>query len=236
MHSSLLDFDGLDGVLTSRVRAVAQAAVAPTVLAEPFVVEPAVDAVAEVVPTPVVQAPVAVPNRAWLGLSAGVLVAVALLLLGVLGLGVVGAIVVATGRGRPTSEPVAVPVAASPEPIAAPVAASPEPIAVPEPLPAPWVVPFGFDAAAPLETKVPAEFLRCTRLAIVGHTDDVGTAEVNRVVGLQRAEAVRTLLIGAGVPGDHLTVESAGESAPIESNETRTGRRANRRVVVTCNP
>jgi OOP family OmpA-OmpF porin len=45
-----------------------------------------------------------------------------------------------------------------------------------------------------------------------------------------RTETVREHLIGKGVSSDRLTARGYGETMPVASNDTETGRRANRRV------
>lgn len=52
-------------------------------------------------------------------------------------------------------------------------------------------------------------------VAIVGHTDPVGTEEYNRELGRKRAEAVRDRLVSAGVDPGRLRVESRGESETV---------------------
>lgn len=67
---------------------------------------------------------------------------------------------------------------------------------------------------------------------IQGHTDATGPDEMNRQLGLKRAEAVRLYLARAGLPLPRMTTISYGESAPLADNNTRDGRSANRRVQV----
>lgn len=49
-------------------------------------------------------------------------------------------------------------------------------------------------------------------VGVVGHTDTTGEARSNYTLGLERANRVRTLLIGAGVNADLIDVSSLGES------------------------
>lgn len=73
-----------------------------------------------------------------------------------------------------------------------------------------------------------------TRLvALVGHTDAVGSLAGNIALSQRRALAVRTRLMDAyGVNGDQVEAEGVGYLAPIASNLTEEGREANRRVEV----
>ncbi|MBO6940719.1 MAG: OmpA family protein [Deltaproteobacteria bacterium] len=65
---------------------------------------------------------------------------------------------------------------------------------------------------------------------IEGHTDDRGSAAHNLELSTRRAESVRAFLVDAGVSRARLTAEGHGETRPIETNATREGRAANRRV------
>jgi OOP family OmpA-OmpF porin len=65
---------------------------------------------------------------------------------------------------------------------------------------------------------------------IVGHTDDVGSAQYNLALSLRRAEAVRDYIVTRGVDGARLSVAGRGKSEPLVSNSTPQGRAVNRRV------
>ena len=70
-------------------------------------------------------------------------------------------------------------------------------------------------------------------LRIVGHTDSFGDASVNRNLSLRRADSVRDFLIsGYGLDAASITTDGFGEDQPIASNDTISGRRANRRVEI----
>ena len=67
---------------------------------------------------------------------------------------------------------------------------------------------------------------------IEGHTDDRGAADYNQKLSQSRANAVRNVLIERyGIAASRVSAEGFGESRPIETNDTRAGRLANRRVV-----
>lgn len=68
------------------------------------------------------------------------------------------------------------------------------------------------------------------KVAIEGHTDNVGTAARNRQLSLARANAVLTYLIDQGVSPSRLDAQGYGPDRPIESNATAQGREVNRRV------
>jgi outer membrane protein OmpA-like peptidoglycan-associated protein len=70
-------------------------------------------------------------------------------------------------------------------------------------------------------------------IEIEGHTDNVGSEDVNERLGLERAEAVKRYLYEQHqVPLHKINVISYGESKPVAPNNTRDGRAQNRRVVV----
>lgn len=70
-------------------------------------------------------------------------------------------------------------------------------------------------------------------IEIEGHTDNVGPAELNERLGLDRAESVKRYLYEQHqVPLHKINVFSYGEDKPIAPNDNRDGRAQNRRVVV----
>ena len=68
------------------------------------------------------------------------------------------------------------------------------------------------------------------KLEIAGHTDDVGPAEYNASLSQRRADAIRNYLIESGIAGDRVTAVGYGEANPVADNNTRQGRRLNRRT------
>jgi OOP family OmpA-OmpF porin len=67
---------------------------------------------------------------------------------------------------------------------------------------------------------------------IEGHTDDRGNDAYNTNLSKARAEAVMTVLIERfSIEADRVSALGYGEARPIESNDTKAGRLANRRVV-----
>ena len=68
------------------------------------------------------------------------------------------------------------------------------------------------------------------QLIIEGHTDSDGTTEHNQVLSQQRAESVKSYLVAAGISSSRLSIEGYGESMPVASNATATGKAQNRRV------
>jgi len=70
-------------------------------------------------------------------------------------------------------------------------------------------------------------------IEIEGHTDNVGSTNLNEQLGMERAEAVKRYLYEQHqVPLHKINVISYGEDKPVAPNNTRDGRAQNRRVVV----
>jgi outer membrane protein OmpA-like peptidoglycan-associated protein len=71
------------------------------------------------------------------------------------------------------------------------------------------------------------------KVQVGGHTDNTGSAAVNKRLSAARAQAVRVYLISKGVAAARLTAVGFGPSKPIASNKTAAGRAQNRRVELT---
>jgi outer membrane protein OmpA-like peptidoglycan-associated protein len=73
-------------------------------------------------------------------------------------------------------------------------------------------------------------------MTIVGHTDSTGDPVANLELSLERANALRDVLVGAGIPLERLRVEGAGDTDPLGDNATAEGRALNRRIEVELKP
>lgn len=69
-------------------------------------------------------------------------------------------------------------------------------------------------------------------LVIEGHTDSVGSESSNQSLSQRRADSVRQYLLQQGVASNRLTAFGKGESYPVASNDSTSGRALNRRVEV----
>jgi len=69
-------------------------------------------------------------------------------------------------------------------------------------------------------------------LSVEGHTDRIGGDQLNQALSEKRAQGVAAYLVEQGVPSDRIAARGFGESVPIASNETETGRQVNRRVEI----
>lgn len=91
--------------------------------------------------------------------------------------------------------------------------------------------------SAPALTVI-ADFLNAhgdQKVLVVGHTDSVGSFEMNIALSKARAEAVvEKLVTEYGVGRDRLKPYGVGPAAPISSNATAEGRALNRRVEIVA--
>jgi len=69
-----------------------------------------------------------------------------------------------------------------------------------------------------------------TSVLIEGHTESSGSDELNQALSERRAGSVSSYLQGNSIPTSRLQTKGYGESQPIASNETATGKQQNRRV------
>ena len=75
-----------------------------------------------------------------------------------------------------------------------------------------------------------------TVIEVAGHTDSTGSDAYTLTLSEQRADAVAGYLQTREVYGDRIITVGMGESRPVASNETSSGRQANRRVELTLVP
>lgn len=67
---------------------------------------------------------------------------------------------------------------------------------------------------------------------IEGHTDSIGSNDYNQGLSQRRADAVKTYLVAQGIDASRVIASGKGESTPVGSNTSATGRQQNRRVEV----
>ena len=71
-----------------------------------------------------------------------------------------------------------------------------------------------------------------TRVEVIGHTDNTGTAAYNQDLSQRRASAVASILMSGGVNPGRIAAFGRGENQPVASNLTPEGRAQNRRVEI----
>ncbi|MBX5462834.1 MAG: OmpA family protein [Steroidobacteraceae bacterium] len=69
-----------------------------------------------------------------------------------------------------------------------------------------------------------------------GHTDNVGSDQVNQALSERRANTVAQYLRSKGIVDQRIATVGYGETRPIASNDTPDGRQQNRRVELTLSP
>jgi outer membrane protein OmpA-like peptidoglycan-associated protein len=67
---------------------------------------------------------------------------------------------------------------------------------------------------------------------IEGHTDSVGSEELNLALSQQRADSVKEKLVADGIDATRITTVGYGKKYPVASNDTAAGKQQNRRVEV----
>lgn len=68
------------------------------------------------------------------------------------------------------------------------------------------------------------------KLAIEGHTDNVGSAADNKALSERRAQSVRSAIVAGGIDAGRLTAAGFGQERPVADNRSEDGRAKNRRV------
>lgn len=68
------------------------------------------------------------------------------------------------------------------------------------------------------------------RFEVIGHTDAQGAAAQNMLLSVERANAVKTYLLGKGLSAASFVTSGAGSERPLVGNDTPEGRARNRRI------
>ncbi len=98
---------------------------------------------------------------------------------------------------------------------------------------------FDFDISTPDATSITqlsrfAEQIKNIpgTLQLTGHTDSIGSNKYNDNLSILRVQAVRQQLIDNGIDSSRIIISSRGEHNPVSSNDTKIGRKQNRRVEI----
>ncbi len=72
-----------------------------------------------------------------------------------------------------------------------------------------------------------------SKLNVAGHTDNIGSVDLNQKLSVKRANAVEKYLVSKGLSDSMITATGFGMQNPVSSNETEEGRHKNRRAELT---
>jgi outer membrane protein OmpA-like peptidoglycan-associated protein len=70
------------------------------------------------------------------------------------------------------------------------------------------------------------------KIIVEGHTDNVGNELSNNQLSLRRAKSVKEYLVSSGISPNRINVKGVGSSMPVGDNNTKEGRRKNRRIEI----
>jgi outer membrane protein OmpA-like peptidoglycan-associated protein len=99
---------------------------------------------------------------------------------------------------------------------------------------------FGFDSAT-LQPQAKENIYKLadilkkypdSNILIAGHTDSDGSEQYNQSLSERRAKAVSDYTMMQGVSSSRLSIVGLGETEPIASNNTESGKQLNRRVEI----
>jgi OmpA-OmpF porin, OOP family len=71
------------------------------------------------------------------------------------------------------------------------------------------------------------------QIQLSGHTDNTGSAEANQSLSLNRADAIKAMLVSQGISAERISAQGFGQDRPLASNDTEEGRARNRRTELT---
>lgn len=71
------------------------------------------------------------------------------------------------------------------------------------------------------------------QVRLSGYTDNTGAPNANQKLSLDRANAVKQMLVNGGIAADRIVTTGYGQNRPIASNDTEEGRAKNRRLELT---
>ncbi|MBI1770552.1 MAG: OmpA family protein [Bacteroidetes bacterium] len=70
------------------------------------------------------------------------------------------------------------------------------------------------------------------KISIEGHTDNVGSAETNKTLSMNRAKSVMNAISAKGISASRLSSLGWGQEKPVADNRTEEGKAKNRRVEI----
>jgi outer membrane protein OmpA-like peptidoglycan-associated protein len=70
-------------------------------------------------------------------------------------------------------------------------------------------------------------------ITVIGHTDQVGPDQSNDALSLQRAERVKSILVGMGIPAERILTAGRGKREPLYPTPDGVSEPRNRRVEIS---
>ena len=68
------------------------------------------------------------------------------------------------------------------------------------------------------------------QVRLSGYADNTGTRAANQKLSLDRANAVKAMLVTSGIAPERIATKGYGQDRPIAPNDTEEGRARNRRT------
>ena len=68
------------------------------------------------------------------------------------------------------------------------------------------------------------------QVQLAGHTDNTGDPDANKKLSVDRAEAIKALLVAGVIDESRITTAGWGQEKPIATNDTEEGKAKNRRT------
>jgi OOP family OmpA-OmpF porin len=84
-----------------------------------------------------------------------------------------------------------------------------------------------------LARKIREEHATIEAVQVIGHTDPMGSKDLNLKLSQQRAETVRNILVAAGLPANRITAKGMGDSQLVVADCSRKGLK--RPELLSCN-
>jgi outer membrane protein OmpA-like peptidoglycan-associated protein len=88
--------------------------------------------------------------------------------------------------------------------------------------------------SVPLLARIKGELAQhaAPEIVVVGHTDRLGALEFNDALSIKRAEAMRQVLVEAGIPPERIVTAGRGEREPLVPTADDVDEPKNRRVEI----
>ncbi len=89
-------------------------------------------------------------------------------------------------------------------------------------------------ASLPILDQAVAEIKKApdTKFILNGHSSAEGSAAHNMSLSVDRANAVKSYFVNAGISDSNFTIVGHGDKEPVSSNDTEAGRMLNRRTEI----